>query len=305
MLSLASMSRRELGERLAGPGLDLGTGGFVTRLSSPIASVADGLHLLYGDYPVHPDGQFADFHVSLMPSPGLRRWYKPQVNFCYDGQPVFRPLPLDHAFPMFEWGLNWCVSAHANNHLIVHAAVLEKDGLAVILPAPPGSGKSTLCAALVSRGWRLLSDELTLIRPADGMLVPLPRPISLKNASIDVMRAYQDGIVMSTPVADTTKGTVAHIKAPAASVARSGELARAAWIVFPRYQAGAATQLAPVSKGQAFMRVAENGFNYSVMGPTGFDALAKVIGQSDSFDFSYSVLDEAIAVFDGLAAARL
>jgi predicted ATPase len=31
----------------------------------------------------------------------------------------------------------------------------------VILPAPPGSGKSTLCAALVTRGWRLLSDELT------------------------------------------------------------------------------------------------------------------------------------------------
>jgi predicted ATPase len=33
--------------------------------------------------------------------------------------------------------------------------VVERDGHALILPAMPGSGKSTLTAALVQRGWRL------------------------------------------------------------------------------------------------------------------------------------------------------
>ena len=305
MSTVSALSRPELGKRLRSTGIYLQTGLFVTHVKSPFSSVADAMHLLYADYPLLDAAPFADFHVAVAPPSGLRRWIRPQARFVYDGMHPFLPLPASQAFPMFEWGLNWCVSSRAHSFLILHAAVVEKNGRAAILPAPPGSGKSTLCAALVSRGWRLLSDELTLIRPADGMLVPLPRPISLKNASIDVMRAYQDGIVMSAPVADTTKGTVAHIKAPASSVARAGELARAAWIVFPRYQALATTVLAPVSKGHAFMRVAENGFNYSVMGPTGFDALAKVIGQTDSFDFRYSVLDEAIAVFDGLAAARL
>ena len=57
---------------------------------------------------------------------------------------------------------------HAHQYLIIHAAVVEKNGLAAILPAPPGSGKGTLTAGSVLSGWRLLSDELTLIDRLSG-----------------------------------------------------------------------------------------------------------------------------------------
>ncbi len=303
MLTVSALSRSALGKRLKTDGIYLQTGDFVTHLQSPFASVADAIALLYADYPLHEQAPFADFHIGVAAPRSLRRWYRPQARFVYDGRYPFLPLPQDQAFPMFEWGLNWCVSSRAHSYLILHAAVVEKNGCAAILPAPPGSGKSTLCAALVSRGWRLLSDELTLIRPADGMLVPLPRPISLKNGSIDVMRSFQRDCVMSVPVADTTKGTVAHLKAPGDSVRRAAELARPGWIVFPKYAAGASTALTPIAPARAFMRVAENGFNYSVMGAPGFDALASVVARSASYDFTYSVLDEAIGVFEQLAAA--
>ncbi len=307
MLTVASLSRRELRQRMAGPGLDLGTGAFVTRLRSPLASVADGLQLLYGDYPVAAGEGFADFHIGLMPSAGLRRWYKPQVNFLFDGHPVFRPLPVEHAFPMFEWGMNWCVSAHVNNHLIIHAAVLERDGCAVILPAPPGSGKSTLCATLAHRGWRLLSDELALVRLSDGLVAPLPRPISLKNASIDIMRNYLStptgaAPAFSRPVSETSKGTVAHLKAPAAAVARAAELARPAWIIFPKWEAGSAAMMTPMPKARAFIGVAQNAFNFSLTGGVGFDVLGRMIDACSCAEFRYSRLDDAVAAFAALTA---
>ena len=304
MLTVSALTRAELGARLRSPGIYLRAGGFTIHLTSAVPSVADGIHLLYADYPLLEDCAFSDFHLEVVQPANLRRWYKPQVKFMFDGMSMFRPLPYNQAFPMFEWGLNWAISGRAHSHLILHAAVVERDGLAAILPAPPGSGKSTLCAALVSKGWRLLSDELTMIRPGDGMLTPLPRPISLKNASIDVMRRYQPDAVMSPPVADTTKGTVAHLKAPAASVARAAELARPAWVIFPRYRAGAATTLTPIPRARAFLRVAENGFNYSLLGATGFETLAGLIGQTESYEFSYSVLDEAIDAFARLPAPR-
>ncbi|MES2263053.1 MAG: HprK-related kinase A [Pseudomonadota bacterium] len=296
-MTVDTLSRAELVARLAGDGLELRTGAFVTRLQTRIPSVADGISLLYADYPLGEYTGFADFHLRMFRPAGWRRWYRPQVQLQSDGNAPFTPLPLAHAFPMFEWGLNWCVASRAHNHLIIHAAVVEKEGRAAILPAPPGSGKSTLCTALVHRGWRLLSDELALIRLDDGHVMPLPRPISLKNASIALMRDYLDSPVFSTPVHDTIKGTVAHLKAPRDSVLRSAEPARPAWIIFPQYAAGAEPELSPLSPARGHMELAQNAFNYSMLGSAGFHAMARVIGMSSCHQFRYSRLDDAVELF--------
>jgi HprK-related kinase A len=305
MLTVSALSRRELGAQLARGGIRLQTGDFIVHLQTAVESVADAIHLLYADYALQPDAPFSDFHIRIVRPHGPRRWYRPQVNFLYDEKAIFRPLPLDHAFPMFDWGLNWAVSNGAHSYLIIHAAVVEKDGVAAILPAPPGSGKSTLCAALVHNGWRLLSDELAMVRLADGLLLPLPRPISLKNASIDIIRRYVPGTVFSTPVTDTVKGTVAHLKPPRASIERAGDMARPAWVIFPRYRAGAAPALAPLPKAQGFMQLATNGFNYGALGPKGFDAMGKLIDTVDCYNFTYSVLDDALDVFSKLKPPSL
>ncbi len=301
MTTVASLSAADLRRRLAGPGIHLQTGRFVTHLRSAVRHVADGVALLYADYPLLDDPDFADFHVALDASGGLRRFFGRQVIFSNNGTVPFKPLPIDQAVPMFEWSMNWCVSSRAHDYLVIHAAVIERNGVAVILPAPPGSGKSTLCAALVCRGWRLLSDELALVRLSDGLVEPLPRPVSLKNASIDVIRAYAPEAVFSRPVHATNKGTVAHVKPPAASVARAAEAARVAFIIFPTYVANAAPLLEPLAQASAFMQVAQNAFNYSLLGAAGFDALAGLIDGSASFRFSYGRLDDAIDVFARMA----
>ncbi|MGZ3239746.1 MAG: HprK-related kinase A [Burkholderiaceae bacterium] len=300
MLSVSSLSTSELSSRLANDGLYLQTNCFVTRIQTTIDSVMEGIALLYADYPLAEQTDFADFHVKLTHPRNLRRWFKRQVLFLFDGKPPFKPLPLDQAFPMLEWGLNWCVSSHAHSYLIIHAAVVEKNGYAAILPAPPGSGKSTLCAALACRGWRLLSDELALIRVHDRQIIPLPRPISLKNASIDIIQRYEPTVILSRPVTDTMKGTVAHMKASADSVARAMMPAQAAWIIFPKYESGAKPTLTPLLQSRAFMRVADNAFNYSTLGVKGFETLAKVIDASQCYEFSYSVLDDATETFENL-----
>ena len=281
-------------------GVNLRIGPFVVRIKSSIPDVIEGIRLLYAEYPQEIDSTFADFHVRLAPPRSPRRWFRPQVFFYFDGRAPFKPLPLNQAFPFFEWGLNWCVAKHINQYLILHAGVVEKGGHAVIMAAPPGSGKSTLCAGLVARGWRLLSDELALVSPEDGRLIPLPRPVSLKNDSIDVIRSFAPEVTIGRESADTTKGTVAHMKAPDDSIARADEHARPAWVICPKYEKGAPARLEPRSRAQTFMHVIKNAFNYSVLGVRGFQTAAALIDVCDCYDFTYSSLDEAVSIFDAL-----
>lgn len=200
---------------------------------------------------------------------------------------------------MFEWGLNWVVANNAHQYAIVHAATVEKSGRAVILPGAPGSGKSTLCAAMVCRGWRLLSDEMALISLQDGMLWPFPRPIGLKNASIGVMRDYAQSVVMGETVADTAKGTVAHMRAPRASIDAARTPARAQIVAFPTYKSGAPLQALPLGKAQALMRLIENCFNYSTLGAAGFTALADTVDRCECLAIEYGSMDGAIEILEG------
>jgi HprK-related kinase A len=301
-MRLSQLPTAELHRQLAGAGLWIRTGPFSQRVRSRIPLVAEGLAELYGQFEVDGTHEaFADFHVSVNPPVSLRRWLRPQVAFSFDGLQPFKPLPRNQAFPMLEWGLNWCVSTQAHQYLIIHAAVVEKNGLAAILPAPPGSGKSTLAAGLGLSGWRLLSDELALVDRKTGLIQPLPRPVSLKNRSIEVIRRFAPEVFVNRPSHDTVKGTVAHMRPPGDSVLRQHEAARPGWVIFPKWEAGAAATLTPRSRAQTFMFLAQNAFNYSHLGADGFRVGTALIDQTSCYDFHYSHLHEAVAAFDRLA----
>jgi HprK-related kinase A len=254
---------------------------------------------LYGNYALAEQEDFADFYVTLKRPRGLRKWYHPQVLFDFDGRIPFKPLPMAQAFPMLEWGMNWCIANHCHHWLIIHAAVIARDGQGIILPAPPGSGKSTLCAALVGRGWRLLSDELAIIDPASGKLVPMPRPVGLKNASIEIIQSFLPEAVFGPVCKDTRKGTVAHM---AASVGDSVncQWVEPKWIVYPQYQAGSETHIQRHPKGDSLVQLASNSFNNQVLGRRSYETLCGLVEATESYDFRYSQLDEAVAAFEAL-----
>lgn len=298
---VAHLAPSQLRHRLRTAGLRLRTGPFVTRVHSRLAELHEGIALHYANHPVLDDTEFADFHIGVDRPGGVRRWINPQVEFSLDGDAPFTPLPGDQGMPMLEWGLNWCISSHCHQYLTIHAAAVERGGRALILPAPPGSGKSTLCAGLAFGGWRLLSDELALIEPRSGQLHGLARPVSLKNASIDVIRRHAPQAKLGVVVHETSKGSVTHVQPPLASVSRMAEPATPAWVVLPRYQPDTPARLEPLARAEAFMQLVDNAFNYHVHGSRGFEVLAALIDRCECYRFTYSRLEEAVPMFNALA----
>jgi HprK-related kinase A len=300
VLKLSDLGEADLESRLTGPGLGLKTGPFTLRIKTKLPHLVSQLHLLYSHYPLVASDEIVDFHIEITGNGFLRRWWRPQAVFLLDGDKVFEPFPASHAFPLLEWGVNWCTAMMAHQYLMLHAATVEKGGRALLFPAWPGAGKTTLCAALVSRGWRLFSDEFGLVQPGTGMLVPSPRPLPLKNRSIRVIREFNPDAVIGPEFPNTRKGTVAHLCPNNDSIMRSEEPAQPAWIVFPRYKSGAPMRLESVAKPQAFLKLTNNSFNYRLLGLAGFEAATRLVRECQCYVFYYSDLDEAVSTLDEL-----
>jgi HprK-related kinase A len=235
-----------------------------------------------------------------MVSPLVRRFTRPQAVFHWDGGQPFEPLPAGLAFPLLEWGINWCIANRAHRYLMLHSACVERNGDAVLFPAWPGHGKTTLCAALINRGWRLLSDEFGLVRPEDDLLQPVPRPLPLKNESIEVIRGFAPNAYLGPVFPKTRKGDVAHMRPPADSVARAEEPAVPRWLVFPRWVADSPTKLEPMPGPEAFFMVATNAFNYEVRGEAGFRTVTRLVRSCGAYRLVYSNLEEAVDAINGL-----
>lgn len=275
-------------------------GPFNVRIRSPLPHLAGVLHGSYGDFPISDDADYVDFEVLLKAPNLLRRFFRPQVSLSCDGRVPFKPLPLDQAYPMLEWGLNWVISSHAHGFLVIHAAVVEKNGRALILAADPGSGKSTLCAALVHQGWRLLSDELALVDRENGTVHAISRPISLKNTSIDIIRSFGRDVELSPTCHDTAKGSIAHMKPPAVSVAAMGVPATPALVVFPKYVPEKPMFSEDVGSAHAFLEIARHAFNLSVLAGDGFEAIARLIDEVRVRRISYASLAQVIPEIERL-----
>jgi HprK-related kinase A len=308
-MKLADLTASDLAHRLRGEGVLLWIGPFRARIGTTLPHLIEGIGLLYRHYPLADPG-ILDFEIRIDPVRGHRRFIKPMAQFFVDGSPAFDPFDRDLAIPMMQWLMNWCIFTRPHQYLILHSAVLERNGGAMILPGPPGAGKSTLCTAMHLRGWRLFSDEVALVTPGGIDITPAPLPPSLKNASIEVIRNYEPTATLGPPVPGTRKGTVAHVQPMAESLSRVRETAPASWVVFPNYQPDATCTLVPTSKARSLLWMAHNAFNYSLLGTTGFTTLADVIDACDCYELTYSKLDDALAILNALkpptkAAARV
>ena len=296
-MTLGALTVAERRARLRQGTLRLRIGPFVVAAASTLRLVDESLTRLYPDFEIaeEPGCHFA---IDINAPSLLRNIVRPQVRFTVNHRNPFIPLPQGMAALLFEAGLNWAVGMFANQFIVVHSATLEQAGRGLLMPAIPGSGKSTLCAALVARGWRLLSDEFALLDPSSGELVPVPRPIALKERSIDLIRQRAPGWVFGPLTRNNEGQVVSYVRAPAESVSASRARALPQLIVHPRYDAGSDTAVTPMSRAQAVLHLADNSFNYNFHGRTGFERLVEIADRAVAVRLRYSRLDEGVAAIE-------
>lgn len=200
--------------------------------------------------------------------------------------------------------------ARSDRITTLHAgAVRSPSGVTVVLPGPPGTGKSTLVAALLRRGWAYLSDESVGLWHAGGaseapdlpaehgraagrpVAFPFPKPLRLSPESC---------LAVGVPPHPDGRDD----RAPA-SVAPGSEVLFAAQpvdlVVAPRFGLGVADEVeGPLEFVEALRMLAECTMNLRRMGDEGLITLCGLASEVPVLRITYASTDAAIELLDSL-----
>lgn len=261
------------------------------------------LHRVLEDFSVPPDPG----ERRSPPTPGMPSAYRlvdfgPSTSGRYSL--LYPEAPLitsDHVSDILEhlfWHVNSEAIRRTGDFLLVHAgAVVTPSGSGILLPGDSGAGKTTLVAGLLRAGFGYLSDEAGAIDPVTGRLYPYPKALTLKKHPADLFPGLplngQGGLVRG----------VWHVRAddirPGATVGPSD----VRFIVAPRYQVGASTELIPLGRAEGVAELARSTLNLSTYRSRALPLLARVVRGADCYRLVSGDVDGAVRALAQLTSS--
>jgi hypothetical protein len=199
---------------------------------------------------VSPGATLIEIHAVQLEKNGHIR-----CDIYRDTKPVGFARRLSEMAPLVK-GAVWQTAVQNHDYrFYIHAGVVGTGETCILLPAAPGSGKSSLTAALTSKGFRYFSDEVALLEPRTFKVSPVPLAFCVKNTGWDVIARYYPQIHELPTHLRMDGKVVRYIPPPADRVQRTA--ASVSHIVFPRYDKDAKTELRAIPRSEALRRLME------------------------------------------------
>jgi len=181
----------------------------------------------------------------------------------------------------------------------LHAALVSRDGKGVLLVGPAEAGKSTLATGLWQSGFDLLGDDVALLSPDDLMARSVPRRVSLRRPSRDLLGEALWARLEATPgYLQTSEGAVFRPEDIAAAPAHT----RVSLIIFLRRR-GAAADHEPqrLNPAEALMALLPYS-NRAMTGDPGpaIRAFSTVCDRVPAFDLGRTALPQMIVAVERL-----
>jgi hypothetical protein len=207
-----------------------------------------------------------------------------------DGEPVFGDVTASRALGLLLWHVN-AQATHRPmpGHVVLHAAAATWQGRAVVLPAPMESGKTTTVTGLLLAGFGYLTDEAAAVSLSDLHVEPFHKSLSVDDGSWQVLSGLRE---------QDAGGMPAQWQVPVSGIETSSLSARTplAFVVLPKYVAGADTVLAPIPRAEAAMELCASTFQFLEDPVRNLEGLATMCRAVECYRLTVGDLDTAVAL---------
>ena len=180
-----------------------------------------------------------------------------------------------------------------NNLISLHAAALEYKGSAVIMPAESESGKTTLTALLLKRGFSFFSDDVCSM-DENGYILPLPFCMSIKEGSWNILECDYPELQRYDIYKRYDEQNIRFLF-PASSMQRTPQ--KANFIIFPNYNEGKRTSFKRIDENAALEIISKAGYQVQKeMSEKKFDAIVRNLISLPAYRLEYSDTGEAMSI---------
>jgi HprK-related kinase A len=208
----------------------------------------------------------------------------------------------DELLPLLEWAIATAGVEHlGRRYLLFHAGAVTANGQGLLLPGGSGSGKSTLVAGLLAAGFGYLSDEVAVVAPTTGQVLPFAKSVCVKAGARPVLAPLYPQLARTHWRHRFGPELVAFLPPPAGCWATEPVALR--FVVLPRYAAGAATRLEPIARSAAAAVLLEQSFNVRALGPGAVRRTLELLSGADCFELTMGDLRGAVQSLRDLVAA--
>lgn len=181
----------------------------------------------------------------------------------------------------------WAVTS-TSAYYTFHAAAVCREGRGILLPAASRHGKSTLTAALLTRGFDFLSDEVGALGASSGRLVGYPRALFLRRDVLAIL-----GIARWDSAA-RVNGDEMVLRPDELGGKRCATGAEVFLVVAPAFLPGAQTRIERMRPGPTVMALLEASCAQPRFKVRGIDLVIDLARRTPSFRLEYGDLETAV-----------
>ncbi len=232
-----------------------------------------------------------------------RSWRSGIVHYHISGEVEerFSVRKRARVVPHIDGVINLSVARHLPDYVQLHAAVLQRGDVGLVIPGGPGFGKTTVTAALIKRGWNYASDEFALIDPQTIDLAPFPKSLSIKPGSVALLEREGIDIANLRRFHRADKGAIRCL--PATNIRPNALVDRVTprLIVFPQLDGNAEPSLRELPRGLAAMNCLRRCFNFGRWGPIAMETVARLCERCSCYELTTGDLAKTCELI-GIAA---
>ncbi len=270
-------------------------GATALAIESDVDQVLTDCDRLYGGGEPIPD----EIHFTIRrnrPKP----WSRAAFVIHSNGEDYVAGPDIHKVIPQLEGAVNHQVSIKHSDHFQLHAAAMSFGDGAAVFVGSSGTGKTTLAAALLTRGWKYYCDEFALIAPHSLVAYPCPKALCIKEHGFSLIEQMGLPLYHGCGFCTQSNCRIAYL-IPTETGADILATPRGVKHVFlMTRRANVPLRMNRISGPEAAMAIYRLALNTEVLRQKGFDAAVALANRANCYELNLGSVDESCALVESV-----